>query len=439
MSRKCLPTASSLFRFRFALAKNLTAAILALALTCAPGWGQQAARKPAVDFTRLVVLGDSLAAGFQNFSLFDSENKPDTPPGGQRHGFAALIAQQAHADLNLPLVSLPGLPSALMLDSNDNIVRSPGNGLREDPASQTMNLSVPSFTLANAIGYVVDPRNVTDGTSAMALTVLGYPGLLDPSRACGISPLPDGRIALSALTCALQLRPTTLLVDIGNNDALSALTFGTPPVAASAFALNYAAIITSLRLTGATIVAANIPNVTDIPFLTPVPDFIRHCRAVPAGAGPADFVVPNIIDPNAVSLDICTQYAVRSAALIAQTKAAVSAYNSIIAKQAAKLGFPVVDVNGLFARIARNGYNVGGRHLTTEFLGGIFSLDGIHPTNTGYAILANEWIKTMNQKLGTSLAEVPVAQIAQTDPLILSNGTPGLRSAAEQLPFVGNK
>jgi hypothetical protein len=45
----------------------------------------------------------------------------------------------------------------------------------------------------------------------------------------------------------------------------------------------------------------------------------------------------------------------------------------------------------------------------------------------------------MNQKLGTSLAEVPVAQIAQTDPLILSNGTPGLRSAAEQLPFVGNK
>jgi hypothetical protein len=35
---------------------------------------------------RLVVVGDSLSAGFQNFSLFDSDSAPMVPPGGQKHG-----------------------------------------------------------------------------------------------------------------------------------------------------------------------------------------------------------------------------------------------------------------------------------------------------------------------------------------------------------------
>jgi len=35
-------------------------------------------------------------------------------------------------------------------------------------------------------------------------------------------------------------------------------------------------------------------------------------------------------------------------------------------------------------------------------------LDGVHPTDRGYAIVANEFIKTINQKYGSSLPLVDV-------------------------------
>jgi hypothetical protein len=79
-----------------------------------------------------------------------------------------------------------------------------------------------------------------------------------------------------------------------------------------------------------------------------------------------------------------------------------------------------VDVNSLFKTLSANGYTLGNnKHLTTGFLGGLFSLDGIHPTNTGYAILANETIKTMNTKFNMKIPLVSVDTVASTDPLIL--------------------
>ena len=39
---------------------------------------------------------------------------------------------------------------------------------------------------------------------------------------------------------------------------------------------------------------------------------------------------------------------------------------------------------------------MGGVAITAEFLtGGLFGYDGIHPTDLGYAILANEWIAAL--------------------------------------------
>jgi hypothetical protein len=49
---------------------------------------------------------------------------------------------------------------------------------------------------------------------------------------------------------------------------------------------------------------------------------------------------------------------------------------------------------------------VGGISFTSGFLtGGIFSYDGVHPTDLGYAITANEWIRVINSN-GGKLAEV---------------------------------
>src|SRR5947208_4863809 len=96
---------------------------------------------------KFVVVGDSLTAGFQNFSLFTSETRPGMPPGGNQHGYAELIAKQAGTDLLNPIVLYPGVPPALTIDKVGQIDRAPGFGVRLNIATQTLNLSVPSYTV----------------------------------------------------------------------------------------------------------------------------------------------------------------------------------------------------------------------------------------------------------------------------------------------------
>ena len=238
---------------------------------------------------------------------------------------------------------------------------------------------------------------------------------------CG--PFPIGKsLYVSEVACAAQLNPQTILVSIGDNDALQALTLGLPPTNTGTFAEQYAILLTGLATTHAHIVVSNIPDVTAIPFLVPVPAFKAVCptSVLPSTVTNADFVVLDITNPAPpMPLSICTDFAVRTAALIARTQAAVTQFNQIIATDARLLGAALVDINSLFKTLSANGYVVGGKHLTTGFLGGLFSLDGIHPTNTGYAILANETIKTMNTKFNMNIPQVSVANVAATDPLIL--------------------
>ena len=79
----------------------------------------------------------------------------------------------------------------------------------------------------------------------------------------------------------------------------------------------------------------------------------------------------------------------------------------------------MVDINSLLNQIREHGIVVNGQRLTTSYLGGIYSLDGVHPTNTGFAIVANEFIKALNRNFDAEISPVALAPIAATDPLIL--------------------
>ncbi|HEU4786090.1 MAG TPA: hypothetical protein VFS57_01730, partial [Gemmatimonadaceae bacterium] len=49
--------------------------------------------------------------------------------------------------------------------------------------------------------------------------------------------------------------------------------------------------------------------------------------------------------------------------------------------------------------------------VTTSFLtGGIFSYDGVHPSNAGYAVVADEWVKWINSTYGADLPRPNVLQ-----------------------------
>ncbi len=102
---------------------------------------------------------------------------------------------------------------------------------------------------------------------------------------------------------------------------------------------------------------------------------------------------------------------------VASVQAIVTSYNSTIASAAAAKSIPVVDFYSLFNDVkavsgsAGPGYPIGsGVSLKTDFIsGGLFSLDGVHPSTVGYAFVANEWIKAINSFYNS---HIPLANIA---------------------------
>ena len=56
-----------------------------------------------------------------------------------------------------------------------------------------------------------------------------------------------------------------------------------------------------------------------------------------------------------------------------------------------------------------SGIQFDGVKYTAKFVtGGSFSLDGVHLTGRGYAIIANEFIKSINRTYGSTLPQVNV-------------------------------
>jgi hypothetical protein len=107
---------------------------------------------------------------------------------------------------------------------------------------------------------------------------------------------------------------------------------------------------------------------------------------------------------------------VLSAAEVVTVQAQVTAFNQVIAAQAKAANATLVDINALFAKVVASGLTINGYTGTAAFLGGFFALDGIHPTNTGYAVVANAFIDTMNSSINTKIPDVALGPVAAADP-----------------------
>lgn len=379
--------------------------LIALVTLAPPAQAQKRA-----NLTRLVVVGDSLSAGFQSGSLLDSQ---------QVHGYANLVAQQAETNLPLPLISFPGAPPVLELISPGpppNIVRlPPPPGTRENPQVQAFDLAVPGANLHDAL-FTRPP----DPNNGLTTLILGFPGLI------AFPP-----ISRSQVEWAEALSPTTIVLWIGNNDALGAVLAANPELLTpvTQFQSDYAAVIGRLAATGATLVVANIPDVTVVPFLTSA-EKVAEELGLPLsvigsilGIGPGDFVTPSAFP--LIQAILMGQSAgplpssvILTAAQIAQIEGAVNSYNAIIAAEAQSHGAAFVDIHGILNRIHAQGVVENGQRLTTDFLGGLFSLDGVHPTNTGYAIVADEFIEALDQTFAAGIPPLLVEPVADADPLV---------------------
>jgi lysophospholipase L1-like esterase len=94
----------------------------------------------------------------------------------------------------------------------------------------------------------------------------------------------------------------------------------------------------------------------------------------------------------------------------------VTAYNATIATLANSNGYGLVDIftkfNQFRAADFTGGTTINGLTFRTTYIsGGLFSLDGVHPSSQAHGIVANEFIKVINTKYGANIPLVDVSAI----------------------------
>lgn len=90
----------------------------------------------------------------------------------------------------------------------------------------------------------------------------------------------------------------------------------------------------------------------------------------------------------------------------AEIETATAAFNQIIEATASQAGLALVDANSLLNQLANGGITSGDFTLTSNLVvGSAFSLDGVHPTSRGYALLANEFMKAIDVTYGSNFED----------------------------------
>jgi hypothetical protein len=244
------------------------------------------------------------------------------------------------------------------------------------------------------------------------------------------------------------------------------------PTPSATFSYLYAQLGDSLASLGAKVVVANIPEVTTIPFFTTVgpmfaaqapwayfqskglPGFCYGHHEVGATgiADSSDLATLKVlitlqgqsalafigdttgayytVNHIPVPTGVIVQYPfglvpynpfpdqfVLDPTEIQTAATAVSAFNTTIANVASAKGFGLVDINALFNNIflqsvQHGGLTYSGVEFSAFFItGGLFSLDGVHPTNQGQGLIADEFLKVINTQFQASYPLINLATI----------------------------
>ncbi|HET7711774.1 MAG TPA: SGNH/GDSL hydrolase family protein [Thermoanaerobaculia bacterium] len=406
-----------------------------LVVSALPAYG---ARGKA-DFTTVVALGDSLTVGVVNQATVITHQQYSWPAVLARQvGLRTDCVTDAPDCFQQAYISEPGILPELVLNSISpvSIGVKPGLG-----APLNSGWPRPFNNLA------VDGAEVAD---AIAVSGEGNERLSAPIVLRNLGSMVDQ---------AVRLNPTFILMWFGADDFFGTLQRANPagltPIAD--FVRDYGNVLDRLTAgaPNAGFVVGNLPaDVTKVPLVNllptvlvnpatgqplldpagrPIP-LIGHLGGTTFGPLPPGsailftaapllargFGIPAALAPFLPPLpDIgkpLPDEAVLTVAEIKQFNDRIAAYNSAIASLAAAKDIPVVDINSFFTRAAA-GIHVGPFVFNLNYLtGGLISIDSAHPTDIGYTLIANEFIRTVNAAYKT---KIPVASIA---PFLSNNG-----------------
>jgi hypothetical protein len=386
----------------------------------------------------------------------------------QTHGFWALLWSQANgAPVNdpatspLPLIRPPGLGQILVpkdaagdltsisaaCGSDNAIAFSHANalGTRLSANDVPTDLGIPGQTMHEAL-YQIAPQTGC-GVPANAGVFGGLANIVSSESEMLYPILGNFPLNTTQVGAAAGLHGAIDTVWLGSDDLLKFATAAgaLPPTDPAALQTDLVAIIKALQASGAKVAVANLIDVIHAAYFIPQPELpaVFTARLTPVlGAAAAAVAGPQLAaEVDALSglgsggyLTIGGLSKVLSAVAQGQTLPALgagdlvpdavaakfialnAAYNAAIAAAVTQTGAVLVDVHTpIAAAFAAGGIPIAPKCCGFGYGAGFFSLDGIHPSNTGYAVIANVFIKTLDAAFGTSIAPVNVSAIYATD------------------------
>lgn len=343
---------------------------------------------------------------------------------------------------------------------------------RVNPFGPIADLGVPGITMHEGVTMTHPITGAPNGTTCAYASLPGDPtsGNLQslvqgesqafyPVLGQFQSTMPQGFTQLSA---AVSLHPKLVTVWLGANDVLKYIfSHGQSPATDSPaqFTTDITKIITTLEASGAKVVVGNLPDILGNPGTNepPVPQFfpqgkisadLQALTGAPSGEtdaaasyvqahytqGSGGFltesgffsvlsqfaggsVTPNL-DPSGAGSGDGALYLDQTFA--AQAIALNAGYNQIIDQVAAGTGAALADIQTNFQALASSGFPIGpGETLTLQFGGGLLSFDGAHPSDAGYALIANIFIGAADTSFNSGiplLSNAQIGAIVQNDP-----------------------
>ena len=454
---------------RAAVSLALLAALFAAFAGCAKirPLTAPAAERGSADFGIYVAMGANLTAGFQSGGL------------AQRHqtlSYANLFARQAGTpSFTFPAVNLGGWPPLLKVTSFGPplVLDSAGvrgafiNPLRSPPAlldSAYHNMAIPGALLAD----VLDPflnYNIGLGRDASFF--------FNISRQQG-RPLP-----LSILQLVRNKRPTFVSFEYGVNEILAAALRGNSAIAVPsgpwAGLLHVTLDSMDVNFPQAKKLLVTVPDVTQFPYFRTIPPVELTAAGTPVtvsgvptfltGTGgplqPGDLVTLNAVD----SLKIGVGYLIGDVSYMsgapiagngrplpdryvltlaeqAALQTASADYSTAITSEATARGYALLDVRKIMGSLIANGLHFAGVDYSAAYLtGGLFSVDGVHPTDLVHGVLCNAMSDAVREKFGSRIPVLDLARVRTASSSSVSRArqenAPGSMAAAIPLWRLG--
>ena len=400
-------------------------------------------------FSSYVAIGNSLTAGYQDGALHVN---------GQLNSFPAMIARKmglhvalTSSEFTQPYLMHPGVGSPIDRGNplSDLVGVSYWNGVTVAVSDTVTIAEVPAL-------------HVTAERSSAPYNNLGVPGA---KLAESLQSREDGmfRIVLrnpdlgngtsqSLVDWAATRNPSLITVWLGANDVLGAALYGDDPTDPTAFENSFEAMMDSLvtkatARTGIapTVVAGNIPYISSMAYFIPsaVFDTIYPYGYVDTTAALVRIQALGwITDPANAGQPVPAPYTL-GAATVTTLNTLVDAYNTAIETVCTDIGAGLVDLNTILQELSATGLEglvsthflllmqQDGMTVETAANMAAFSLDGVHPSPRGYALIANAFIDEINDlSNGAPLGHVAMGDISW-DP---TYGIPGDKAADPDTP-----